>query len=157
MNASGLQSHEFYMDQCIQLAKRNPRAPFAAMIVDVATGEILAKGLNNSRSNPTLHGEIDAINNFSQLHPSRSFKDTILYTTAEACPMCMSAIVWARISLTVYGTSIPFLIKSGWGQITIRSEQIVHHAASFYKGEVIGGILSEQTDPLFANGPLKGK
>ena len=141
------------MEIVIKLAKKNPSAPFAAMIVDADTGEVLAKGLNNSTANPTEHGEVVAINNFATLHPYRSYRKTILYTTAESCPMCMSAIVWARISLTVYGTSIPFLIESGWGQITIRSEEVVNHASSFYHGKVIGGILKEQTDPLFANGP----
>ena len=137
----------------VKLAKRNPSAPFAAMIVDADSGEILSQGLNNSPKNPTLHGEIDAINNFATLLPYKPYKNTFLYTTAESCPMCMSAIVWARISLTVYGTSIPFLIESGWGQITIRSQEVVDHASSFYHGKVIGGVLKEQTDPLFANGP----
>lgn len=153
MNNHNLQSHEYYMEQCIQLAKRNPGAPFAAMIVDADTGEILAKGLNNSPLNPTLHGEVDAINNFALLHPYRKFKNTILYTTAESCPMCMSAIVWAKITLTVFGTSIPFLIESGWGQITIRSQDVVDHSSTFYHGKIIGGVLKDQTDPLFANGP----
>ena len=153
MKNAGLKSHEYYMDLCIKLAKKNPKAPFAAMIVDADTGEILSSGLNNSALNPTLHGEVDAINNYARLHPYRPFRNTILYTTAESCPMCMSAIVWAKISLTVFGTSIPFLIKSGWGQITIRSQEVVNHSDSFYHGEVIGGVLREQTDPLFANGP----
>ena len=153
MKISGLQSHEYYMEQIIKLAKRNASAPFAASIVDAESGEILCQGLNNSALNPTLHGEVDAINNFARLYPFRSYKNTILYTTAESCPMCMSAIVWAKISLTVYGTSIPFLIESGWGQITIRSQDVVDHSASFYNGKVIGGILKEQTDPLFAKGP----
>lgn len=155
MKESGLKSHEYYMELLVQLAKKNPGAPFAAMIVDAKTGEILSKGLNNSVTNPTEHGEIVSINNYALLNPYKSYKDTILYTTAESCPMCMSAIVWAKISLTVYGTSIPFLIESGWGQITIRSEDIVRHASSFYHGKVIGGVLKEQTDPLFANGPGK--
>jgi tRNA(Arg) A34 adenosine deaminase TadA len=142
------------MEILIQLAKNNTRAPFAAMIVDAVTGEILSKGLNNSVLNPTEHGEVVAINNFAKLHPNRSYRETILYTTAESCPMCMSAIVWSKIALTVYGTSIPFLIEKGWGQITIRSEEVVEHASSIYSGTVIGGILKEQTDLLFANGPV---
>jgi len=153
MKNSGLQSHEYYMAIIIKLAKKSPSAPFAAMIVDVKTGEILCKGLNNSALNPTDHGEIVAINNYASLYPYRPYQDTILYTTAESCPMCMSAIVWAKISLTVFGTSIPFLIKSGWGQITIRSQDVIDHASSFYKGKVIGGVLHDQTDPMFANGP----
>ena len=154
MENLGLQSHEYYMKIIIKLAKKNRNAPFAAMIVDAETGKILAQGINNSASNPTEHGEVVAINNYATLYPHKSYKNTILYTTAESCPMCMSAIVWARISLTVYGTSIPFLIECGWRQITIRSEEVLDHASSFYHGKVIGGILKEKTNSLFANGPI---
>jgi len=153
MKKPKLRSHNYYMEILVKLAAKSPSAPFAAMIVDADTGEILSKGLNNSALNPADHGEIVAINNYALLHPYESYKNTILYTTAESCPMCMSAIVWANISLTVFGTSIPFLIKSGWGQITIRSKEVVKNASSFYNGKVIGGVMKEQTDPMFANGP----
>ena len=143
------------MSELILLAKKNPAAPFAAMIVDSENGEVLCRGLNNSAANPTKHGEIVAIDNFAQLYPYRDYSKTILYTTAEPCPMCMSAIIWASVSQVVYGTSIPFLIQSGWGQIHIRAEEVSQKSASIFDGKILGGILKEKTNPLFADGPMK--
>ena len=42
-------SDEYYMQIAIDLAKSNPKAPFAALIVDNITGKILSKGLNASK------------------------------------------------------------------------------------------------------------
>ena len=61
--ATTKQSDEYYMQMTINLAKNNPKAPFAAIIVDNLTGKVLSKGLNASKINPTFHGEMVAINN----------------------------------------------------------------------------------------------
>ncbi len=49
-------SDEYYMQIAISLAKNNPKAPFAALIVDNKTGKILSKGLNSVQVNPAFHG-----------------------------------------------------------------------------------------------------
>ncbi len=53
---------KYYMQKATQLAKHNPKAPFAALIVDNETGKIIAEGLNASKINPTYHGEMVVIN-----------------------------------------------------------------------------------------------
>ena len=145
-----LHPYPFYMNKLISIAKANPKAPFAAMIVDKNTGEVLSVGLNkvHSENNPTLHGEIVAINNCSKEHPNINWNNTVLLTTAEPCPMCESAIVWAGIPIVVYGTSIDYLKSQGWNQIDIDSNSVIKNA-SFYHGKVIGGVLSKKTDLLF--------
>lgn len=82
VNANQLQvkkSDEYYMKIAIDLAKTNPRAPFAALIVDNKTGEILSKGLNTSKVNPTFHGEMVAINNCVKKHPHVDWSQVTLY------------------------------------------------------------------------------
>jgi tRNA(Arg) A34 adenosine deaminase TadA len=140
--------HETYMRHAIEAAANNPRAPFGAVIVDRERKEILAKGFNKSAQNPVWHGEIDAINQCVADHPRINWKRLTLYTTAEPCPMCQSAIIWAGMSLVAYGTSIPFLKQLGWGQIDIRAEQ-VSRAAAFRTTTVIGGVLEEECNALF--------
>ena len=149
MNQEDSKSHESYMEMCVRVAKKNPKAPFGALIVDQTSGEILAEGLNSSISNPTLHGEIDALNNFSKLYPKSKFTNTILYTTAEPCPMCMGAIIWAGIPFVVYGTSIPTLVDKEWRQISIRAEEVIQKSSDFYMGNILGGVLRSKTDLLF--------
>ncbi|MEM9546088.1 MAG: nucleoside deaminase [Bacteroidota bacterium] len=150
MNLDKTRSHEEYMEQLIELAKVNPKAPFSAFIVNHLDGEVLCQGLNNSATHPTHHGEMVAINNFVEKYPHRTFENTTLYTTAEPCPMCMSAIIWARIPLCVYGTSIQYLIEHGWGQIAIPSQEVAERA-TFHQCQIISGVLRERTDSLFIN------
>jgi len=94
------------------------------------------------------HGEIDAINRCAAEHPGIDWKRLTLYTTAEPCPMCQSAIVWAGMPLVVFGTSIPYLKKMGWGQIDIRAEQ-VSKAGTFHPNAVVGGVLELECNALF--------
>ena len=141
-------SDEYYMQIAINLAKSNPKAPFAALIVDNKTGEILAQGINTQQVNPTFHGEIVAINNCIKKHPNVNWTQVTLYTTAEPCSMCQSAIVWANISKVVFASSIEYLKNHGWNQINISSTEI-NQKSPFYKGEIVGGILDKKANTLF--------
>lgn len=144
----------FYMRSAIDEAKQNPQAPFGAVIVSNKTGDILCEGFNSAVKdhNPSYHGEMVAINNCARKFPHLDWTATTLYTTAEPCPMCQSAIVWAGISRMVYGTSITTLKKMGWGQINISSAE-VNRKSHFYKGTITGDVLAGETDPMFIRKP----
>jgi tRNA(adenine34) deaminase len=137
-----------YMRLAIAMAQKIPRYPFGAVIVRRTTGEILAKGYNRSSRNPTLHGEIDAINRCAAKHAPLDWITLDLYTTAEPCPMCQSAIEWAGIATVYFGTSIPFLQQLGWRQIDIRAEEVARRTP-FRNTRVIGGILEQECNALF--------
>ena len=144
------QRHERMMAIAIKAAKSSSSAPFGAVIVDRRTGENVCTGANDSEGNPTHHGEIVAINNCAREHPGLEWREMVLYTTAEPCPMCAGAITWARIGETVYGTSIDTLFSLGVDQILIDSPTVAR-AASFYRGRIIAGILRGETDRLYAD------
>jgi len=141
-------SHDDYMRQAITMAQKVPEYPFGAVIVRRTTGEVMAKGFNCSSNNPTFNGEIDAINRCAAAHSPIDWTELDLYTTAEPCPMCQSAIVWTGISTVYYGTSIPFLQSHGWRQIDIRAEEVAHRTP-FRQTKVIGGILENECNVLF--------
>jgi tRNA(adenine34) deaminase len=143
-----IKSDEYYMKIAINHAKNNPVAPFGALIVDNETGDILSKGLNASTVNPTFHGEIVAINNCVKNHPHVDWSKVTLYTTAEPCPMCQSAVVWAKISRVVFATSFEYLISQGWDQINIHASE-VNKRSPFYKGIITGGVLANKSNVLF--------
>ncbi len=142
------QSHEYYMQFAIEEAKKIPKYPFGAVIVNRLTGEIISRGYNQSIDNPTLHGEIVAINNCAIHRSNNTWSEFDLYTTAEPCPMCQSAIEWAGIKNVFYGTSIPFLQNIGWKQINIRAQE-VSDKTPFRNTEIIGGLLEEECNKLF--------
>src|SRR5262245_60062615 len=120
--------HETFMRRAIAQAKEVPLLPFGAVLVRGATGEVLAEGHNRTAISPTYHGEIDVINRLAADRPMADWGELALYTTAEPCPMCQSAIEWAGIPLVVYGSSIPFLQRLKWWQIDIRAEEVARRA-----------------------------
>ena len=70
-----------------------------------------------------------------------------LYTTAEPCPMCMSA-VWSRIPEMVYGTSLDQLIALGSNQFRLDSPTVAA-AAPFYSGRIVAGVLAERSNEIY--------
>jgi hypothetical protein len=54
-----------------------------------------------------------------------------------ACPMCMSAMVWAAMGGVVWGTSIEQLRQFGINQISIPATTVIG-ASPFYRGEILG-------------------
>jgi tRNA(adenine34) deaminase len=150
LDAIPLATHEAAMRLAITAAKANPFYPFGAVIIAAADHTVLAQGVNNTKTNPVLHGEIVAINDYVARHGNQGWADGILYTTGEPCPMCMSAIVWAGIGGTVYGSSITTLTEAGIAQIMIGASA-VRDAAPFYHGRIMGDVLRAETDALFRN------
>ena len=64
--------------------------------------------------------------------------------------MCAAAIRWAGFKEYIYGTTIDYLVKVGWEQILISSQDVV--AASWPLGsgiKVMGCVGTEFTDGLF--------
>ena len=147
-----MSEHEAFMRRAIELARQVPAFPFGAVLVLPDTGEVVAEGWNRSVENPTWHGEIDAINRCAQARPDIDWSRTTLYTTAEPCPMCMAAILWAGIPRVVFGTSIRQLQRLGWHQIDITSEEVARRTP-FRSCTLVGGVLAAECDALFASPP----
>ena len=136
------------MRRAIAVARRNAAYPFGAVITRIADGHVLAEGVNASSKNPMLHGEVAAIEDYLRRHGNRDWAEMVLYTTAEPCAMCMSALVWAGIGGVVFGTSLAGLKRAGIDQIDIPAATIVA-ASPFWHGELLGGVLASETDRLF--------
>ncbi|KAK8203117.1 guanine deaminase [Phyllosticta capitalensis] len=151
-----------------QLSSPCPFAAFGSVIVNHTApglGELVCIGANsNSQTgNPTMHGEMAAIANCTarltdpngpyNLTASKAqaaFTQLSLYTNAESCPMCASAIRWAGFREYVYGTSIETLIRQGWGQIRLSSLEIFQQSFDLSnQARLLGDVLTNETDPYF--------
>jgi tRNA(Arg) A34 adenosine deaminase TadA len=139
---------ELYMRRAIELVANSPALPFAAVVVDRRNGTIVAEGWNRAEENPVLHGEVSALNALTQLSPRPDGRHLVLYTTAEPCPMCMGAVLWSGIGRVVFGTSIRFLLDTGWRQIDISAAEVANRAVGM-KCEVVGGVLADDCNSLF--------
>ena len=149
--AISTEAREKAMRHAIAVAKRNPVYPFGAVITTIADGRVVAEGVNASSRNPMLHGEVAAMNNYLHRHGNKDWAEMVLYTTAEPCSMCMSALVWAGIGGVIFGTSLAGLKHAGIDQIDIPAATVVG-ASPFWHGELLGGVLASETDALFATG-----
>lgn len=80
-----------------------------------------------------------------------AYADLTLYTTAEPCSMCASAIRWAGFRECVFGTDIDTLTYQGWGQIQLSAREVFRQ--SYILGtttRLYGPILTNETDPFFS-------
>jgi tRNA(Arg) A34 adenosine deaminase TadA len=133
---------------------RQARFAFGAVLLDRDSGEPVFRAHNTSEGgDPTAHGEVNALRGagLAGLDLTR----TVLVSTAEPCPMCGAAAVWARVAGVVYGTSIATLIRFGWGQIDLPLLDVVSRS-TFWTMPIVGGYLTAETDPLYAGGPPAG-
>ncbi|KAK0099540.1 hypothetical protein ONS96_009567 [Cadophora gregata f. sp. sojae] len=75
-----------------------------------------------------------------------------IYTNAESCPMCASAIRWSGFKEYIYGTIIQHNYNAGSGVITISSYDVFQQTRQLpgYQTSMLGQILTNETDPLFS-------
>lgn len=99
-----------YMEIAIEEAykgiNKNEGGPFGSVIVK--DGKVIASAHNQVvlNSDPTCHGEMQAIRAACAALGTFDLSGCELYTTAEPCPMCLSASLWANIEKIYYGCTI---------------------------------------------------
>ncbi len=76
----------------------------------VHEGTIIGRGHNRRVQNgsPTLHGEMDALENAGRL-PASVYKECTIYTTLSPCSMCSGAILLYGIPRVIVGENSTFL------------------------------------------------
>jgi tRNA(adenine34) deaminase len=114
---------------------------------EVPVGAVLLKGLqvlakDHNRcielSDPTAHAEILVLRKGGEILKNYRLNGTVMYVTAEPCPMCVSAMVHGRISRLVFGSCEP---KCGAVESRFRllNDQGLNH-----KVKVDQGILEKE-------------
>jgi cytosine deaminase len=90
--------------------------------------KILGRGHNRrvQRGSPTLHGEMDALENAGRL-PARIYRQCVIYTTLSPCSMCTGAILLYGIPRVVIGENVTFmgeeeLLKSRGVIVEVRND-----------------------------------
>ena len=95
----------------------NEGGPFGAIIIK--DNKIIASAHNRVliSKDPTAHAEINAIRLASKKLGSFDLSGCILYTTCMPCPMCLGAIMWARIQNVYYGATEEDAARGGFDDL----------------------------------------
>lgn len=106
-----------FINEAIKLARQSIECqggPFGAVIVK--DNRIIGRGSNQvtNHNDPTAHAEIEAIRDACQHIQSYSLAGCTLFTSSEPCPMCLSAIYWARIDSVLYANSYAQATRIGF-------------------------------------------
>ena len=95
-----------HIDSVIGLAKQAESIaefPVGAMVID-SNGDVIGTGYNQKETlnDPTAHAEVLAIRDAVKRVGDWRLLGTTLLTTLEPCPMCLGAIIQARIAKIVF-------------------------------------------------------
>ena len=98
--------HETFMARAIEIAREavdTPGAlPYGAVVVK--DGKIIGEGLNRAAetSDPTSHGEVEAIRDACRRLSTTALDGADLYTSGEPCSMCVAAMYQVGIARLFY-------------------------------------------------------
>jgi tRNA(adenine34) deaminase len=114
-------------------AAKRGEVPVGASLLDSSGNIIVSSGNRNIELNdPTAHAEILVIREACKIYNAQRLIDCSLYVTLEPCPMCATAISFARIKRLYFGA---YDMRFGAIENGMRS-----YSASFFIPEIYGGI-----------------
>lgn len=120
-------------------AEQQGEIPIGAVIVD-AEGNLIGRGYNRREldEDATRHAEIIAIQEACKNLNSWRLIDCSLFVTLEPCPMCVGAIINARLKNVYYGAFDPKAGACGSVVDLFAFTKFNHHP------QIFGGLYREQ-------------
>jgi tRNA(adenine34) deaminase len=133
--------NEKYMKMALEEAKKagqRGEVPVGAILLK--GDQVLAKDHNRciELSDPTAHAEILVLRKGGEILKNYRLNDTVMYVTAEPCPMCVSAMVHSRISRLVFGA-----LEPKFGAVESKFKLLNDNGLN-HQVEVDRGILEEE-------------
>ena len=124
-------------------AKRKGEVPIGAVVV--YQDKIIGKGYNlrTKLQIATAHAEMRAIERACKKMHSWRLPEAEIYVTLEPCPMCMGAILNARIDRVYFGA---YEQKGRSLTDKLASANLLNHTV-----EVTGGVLEEECKEILSS------
>ncbi|HEY2707698.1 MAG TPA: tRNA adenosine(34) deaminase TadA [Caulobacteraceae bacterium] len=129
-----------------QAAAARGEAPIGAVVVDPATGEVIARAGNGpiGRHDPTAHAEILALRAAGERLGNYRLTGLELFVTLEPCAMCAGAISHARIGRLVFGAT------DEKGGAVISGGRFFDQPTCHWRPAVEGGVLREDSAAMLS-------
>ncbi|MDD4182630.1 MAG: nucleoside deaminase [Candidatus Omnitrophica bacterium] len=142
--------HRKYMQLAVCEARKNllvpDGGPFGACIVK--GNKVIAVARNTVlKHDASCHAEVNAIRLASKKLKTYDLSGCRIYSTTEPCPMCFSAIHWARIGSIIYGNNISDAKKIGFNELSISNVSMKKIGKA--KIKIISGVLRDECNRLF--------
>ena len=127
-----------------QNAATRGETPVGAVILDPATGQVLAAAGNGPirAHDPTAHAEITAIRAAAAALGNYRLTGLTLVVTLEPCAMCAGAISHARLGRVVFGA------EDAKGGAVVHGPRFFDQPTCHWRPEVAGGVLAEEASAL---------
>ena len=127
-----------------EAAAARDEVPIGAVLVDSATGQVLAADHNRVEElhDPTAHAEMLVIRTVATGRKEKRLPLCDLYVTLEPCPMCAAAISFARLRRVVYAARDP---KGGGIE---HGPKIFQQPTCHHRPEVFGGLDESRSATL---------
>jgi tRNA(adenine34) deaminase len=124
-------------------AQKKGEVPIGAVVV-ADNKDVLAAEHNQTitLNDPTAHAEILALRLAAEKIGNYRLLNTTLYVTVEPCPMCMGALIHARVSRVVFGARDPKWGVAG-SLYNFAEDQRFNH-----RPEIIEGICKSECKKL---------
>ena len=139
-----LKDDRYFMRRAMaQAEKAADRGEVPVGAVVVKNGTIVGCGWNRpiSKKDPTAHAEVVALRAAARNLGNYRLTGCDLYVTLEPCPMCLGAIVQARVRRLLYGATDP---KSG----AVRSIMQFPFQKLNYRPDIVAGVLADDCGRL---------
>ena len=138
--------NEEYMREALRLAqkaKKKGEVPIGAVVV--LNGKIIGRGYNlrTRLQLATAHAELRAIEKACKKARSWRLPEAEIYITLEPCPMCMGAILNARIDKVYFGA---YEQKGRSLTKELAGANLLNHTV-----EVTGGVLEEECKEVLSS------
>ena len=130
--------------EAAQAAAQAGETPVGAVVIDPATGEVVAVGANQpiGAHDPTAHAEIVALREAARKRGNYRLTGLTLVVTLEPCAMCAGAISHARIGRLVFGAEDP---KGG---AVVNGPRYFEQSTCHSRPQVLGGVLAEESSAM---------
>ncbi|MCD8041336.1 MAG: nucleoside deaminase [Clostridia bacterium] len=128
--------------KCAQKAFDEGEVPIGAVVV--LNGKIISRGHNRrtKKQIATAHAEVEAIEKACKKLNSWRLPECEIYVTLEPCPMCMGAILNARIKKVYFGA---YEAKGRSLTGIIAESGVLNH-----KAEVEGGVMEAECSAILS-------
>lgn len=123
---------EQFIDIAISEAKKSLQSGNSGFGAVVVQDDVLlskAHDTDKTSKDPTAHAEITAIQQ-AAVKVDGNFKNCMLISTHEPCPMCATAIVWSGIKKIAFGYSIQDALSQGRKRIDLSCDEVFQRAGA---------------------------